>query len=215
VAEPQTHHVDREGTKLYLEYLDKEMNIMGILTAFCVATVAFSLKELLEANGNPPPPLQIIWCHGAWYILIGSPLILGAAACFYKQRSNLAWYYGQISLTLAARTVTGTELHDCLRATDAWDTWVPYRSGFFLLWAGLAGYGAAVFGFKFSWFGSPEAIKIYVATVFVLLAVCCRCACILYAGRYEKEPLTLRSFFGLSSEDTSKSDVEGKTNGEN
>jgi len=31
--------VDREGAKLYLEYLDKEMNIMGILSTFCVATV--------------------------------------------------------------------------------------------------------------------------------------------------------------------------------
>ena len=195
MTEQQTHQVDRESTKLYLAYLDKEMNIMGILSAFCVATVAFSLKELLEANGNPPPPLQTIWVNGAWYVLIGSALILGAAGWFYVQRSNLAWNYGQISLTLAAPTVTGLKLYDWLRDADAWDTWIPYRCAFFFLWAGLAGYGVAALGFKYSWIAHPMPIWIYISVVVVLLAVCWRCAHILAAHPYEQDPLTLKNFF--------------------
>lgn len=197
MAERQTHPVHPESAKLYLDYLDKEMNIMGILSAFCVATVAFSLKELLEANGNSAPTLQTIWINGAWYILIGSALILGAAACFYVQRSNLAWNYGQISLTLAAPTVTGLALYDWLRDADGWDTWIPYRCGFFFLWPGLAGYGVAALGFKCSWISNPKASTIYIAIVVLLLAACWRCARILAAHPYDDDPLTLSSFFGV------------------
>lgn len=195
MAELQTHQVDPESAKLYLEYLDKEMNIMGILSAFCVATTAFSLKELLEAKDQTP--LMTIWNNGAWYILIGSALMLGAAGWFYGQRSNLAWNYGQISLTLTARTVTGMDLHDWLVNADAWDTWIPYRCAFFFLWAGLAGYAVAAVGFKCSWIAHPTLIGIYIAIVIVLLAGCWRCARILAAHPYEEDPLTLASFFSL------------------
>src|SRR5216684_2950180 len=100
MAEQETHQVHRESTKLYLDYLDKEMNHMGILSAFCVATVAFSLKELLEAQ--KPAELWQIRDSAKAYILVGSFLIIAAAAWFYKQRSTLAWFYGQICLALTA-----------------------------------------------------------------------------------------------------------------
>jgi hypothetical protein len=197
VSEQETHQVHRESTKLYLEYLDKEMNIMGILSAFCVATVAFSLKELLEAIA--PSPLRTIWDNGGWYIMTGSALILGAGAWFYGQRSNLAWNYGQISLKLTAPTITRTELYDWLADADAWDTWIPYRCGFFFLWAGLAGYGVAAIGFKYSWIANSTAIGVYIAVVLVLLAICWRCARILAANPYEDDPLTWESFFSFET----------------
>jgi hypothetical protein len=109
VTELETYTVDREGAKLYLDYLDKEMNIMGILSAFCVAAVAFALKEVLGAQSSTS--LANVWTNGAWQILIGSVLILGAAVGFYVERSTLAWYYGQISLTLAAPEIAGEELY--------------------------------------------------------------------------------------------------------
>jgi hypothetical protein len=32
----------------YLTYLDKEMTIMGILSAFCAATLALVIKDFIE-----------------------------------------------------------------------------------------------------------------------------------------------------------------------
>jgi hypothetical protein len=203
MSEQETHQVHRESTKLYLEYLDKEMNIMGILSAFCVATVAFSLKELLEASA--PSPLKTIWDNGGWYILTGSALMLGAGAWFYGQRSNLAWNYGQISLKLAAPAITPrTELYAWLANADAWDTWIPYLCGFFFLWGGLAGYAVAAVGFKYSWIANSTAFEIYVAVVIVLLAVCWRCAWILASNPDEDDPITLKRIFGLEKKTKKK-----------
>ena len=206
MADVESHRVDRESTKLYLDYLDKEMNIMGILSAFCVATVAFSLKELLDAGKDSP--LLDMWNNGHWYVLLGSTLLLGAAAWFYQQRSNLAWNYGQISLTLAAPSVTGTELYDWLRDADAWDTWIPYRWGFFFLWPGLAGYGVVAAGFKCSWIARWEAIGIYLAGTIIVLLISWRCAAILAANPYDDDPLTLASFLGAKQEQASAAPQE-------
>jgi hypothetical protein len=58
---------DAENATLYLRYLDKEMNIMGILSVFCIATVAFPLKELLEAQKSTP--LADMWENTKDYVL--------------------------------------------------------------------------------------------------------------------------------------------------
>jgi hypothetical protein len=194
MCESNTHEVDPEGVKLYLDYLDKEMNIMGILSAFCVATVAFTLRELLEAEPNRP--LEQIWEYSGWFVIIGSALILGAAAWFYRQRSDLAWYYGQISLTRAASEVTKTELFDWLKDADSWTTWISYRCGFFLLWPGLVAYMAAAVSYNWGCFAHATALGIYVSMVLVLLWACWRTACILAAHPYDENPLTLKSLFG-------------------
>jgi len=191
MCESNTHEVDPEGVKLYLDYLDKEMNIMGILSAFCVATVAFTLRELLEAEPNRP--LEQIWEYSGWFV---SALILGAAAWFYRQRSDLAWYYGQISLTRAASEVTKTELFDWLKDADSWTTWISYRCGFFLLWPGLVAYMAAAVSYNWGCFAHATALGIYVSMVLVLLWACWRTACILAAHPYDENPLTLKSLFG-------------------
>src|SRR6266516_4768099 len=81
--------------KHYLDYLDKEMTIMGILSACCVAVVAALLNGIFTAAKG-------LWRSvarcGFWYGLVGSVFFLLAAFSFYVQRSHLAWLYGQISL---------------------------------------------------------------------------------------------------------------------
>ncbi len=193
MGEPKTHEVNPEGTKLYLDYLDKEMNIMGILSAFCTATVAFALKELLAADADKS--LAKIWENSRCFVVIGSLLIFGAAAWFYRQRSDLAWYYGQISLTQAAPQVIRFKLFEWLRDADSWKTWIPYRCGFFFLWPGLAAYMVSAVSYDWSKSVRPIALEIYALIVAALLLVCWRSACILAARPYDEDPLTLESFF--------------------
>jgi hypothetical protein len=77
------------GVKAYLEYLDKEMTIMGILSTFCV--VAASLVIDRTAGAEKTSYLAtMIWAHQMGYVLFGSSLLLAAGLFFYLQRSRLA-----------------------------------------------------------------------------------------------------------------------------
>ncbi len=184
---------DAENATLYLRYLDKEMNIMGILSVFCIATVAFPLKELLEAQKSTP--LADMWENTKDYVLVGSFLIMFSAACFYRQRSTLAWFYGQICLALSAPQITGINLQDWLADADSWATWVPYRWAFWFLWLGMAGYGAALTSYKCHWIASYGALEFYLGGAVLSLSVNWRISHMLVAHRYEDNPLTLRRFF--------------------
>jgi hypothetical protein len=91
-----------EGTKAYLEYLDKEMTIMGILSTFCVAAAALVIDRVGSAE------------HDSFFgglakshivqVLIGSGLLILAGLYFYLQRSTLAFFYGSICMSIAKRT---------------------------------------------------------------------------------------------------------------
>ncbi len=88
-------------TKEYLDYLSKEMTIMGILSGVSIATPAGILHAVLSKDdpGN-------LWSSGQVFIAAGSVLCVMAAGFFYKQRSLLAWYYDQIALTEALSRAT-------------------------------------------------------------------------------------------------------------
>lgn len=196
VTKLEIHTVDRESAKLYLDYLDKEMNIMGILSAFCVTAAAFALKEVLDAQSSTL--LAQVWRNGAWQILIGSVLVLGAAVGFYVERSTLAWCYGQISLTLVAPEITGQELYLWLREADSWGTWIAYRVAFFFLWPGLTGYGVAATSAKSTSITNGFALKLYSALVVVSLLSAVRVACIVKAHSYDDDLKIFRRFFFLN-----------------
>jgi hypothetical protein len=85
-----------DETDGYLRYLGKEMNIMGILSTFCVAVPALFLERLASAAKDTD--LAMIWSSGKTYFWIASALLLVSTALFYKQRSLLAFYYGRIAL---------------------------------------------------------------------------------------------------------------------
>ncbi len=130
--------------KQYLEYLDKEMTIMGILSAVAVAAPAGILSTVLANHSDVKTAL---WNTGQFFILAGSVLCIIAAFCFYKERSLLAWFYGQICLTEARtnKKPISTQLGEWLREADSWETWWPYSWGFTFLVVGIAEYLLALF----------------------------------------------------------------------
>lgn len=124
--------------KIYLDYLDKEMSIMGILSTFCVAVLALVLDRVVSADKGH---LVDVWAKGYPFIVVGSALMLFASLFFYRQRSLLAWYYGQISLCIAK---SSKDTEDWLRESDSWATWIYYRVAFGFLIVAFVEYGFAL-----------------------------------------------------------------------
>src|SRR5438034_7757175 len=101
IARPSaTGAVSAENVRLYLDYLEKEMTIMGVLSAFCVAALSLALNQVLGAEKETA--FHAIRDHGLPYMVLGSLFLLAGAWFFYRQRSLLAWFYGQIALAMAA-----------------------------------------------------------------------------------------------------------------
>lgn len=139
--------MDKEKSNIYLDYLDKEMTIMGILSTFCVIVSGGALDRI---TGTENKFFAEIWFTGSPYIILGSVFALLAALFFYLQRSLLAWYYGQISLCIAKNNEAGADkkrkeknqdeysIHDWYTDADSWPTWIRYNAAFgFLMLAFL------------------------------------------------------------------------------
>ena len=86
-----------KGAEPYLEYLDKEMTIMGILTAFAGGVPSLVLDR--TAGASTSSPFSALWEVERPLILCGSLALFLAALYFYRQRSLLAYYYGQLALS--------------------------------------------------------------------------------------------------------------------
>lgn len=84
----------KERIEVYLEYLDKESNIMGILSSFCVLAAGIVVERVLSADAGY---LKRIADQSNVFVLVGAGLMLYAGVRYYRQRSQIAWYYGQIS----------------------------------------------------------------------------------------------------------------------
>lgn len=129
--------------KPYLDYLDKEMTIMGILSAFAVAAPA---GILVTSIGKDSQIAGQFWNSAEIFIVFGSIYCVVAALLFYKQRSTLAWYYGQIALVQS--TIPSESLDEGLkewfREADSWATWWSYCCAFTALTGGFASYFFAV-----------------------------------------------------------------------
>jgi hypothetical protein len=122
----------------FLEYLDKEMTIMGILSTFSVAAVTLFLKEVGSAEPAKKTLFSLLWLREPWCVLLGSAWILTAAGLFYSQRSTLAWYYGQITLaTEAPRQINNLDPVAWMKEADSWDTWTAHRVAFWCLRLGI------------------------------------------------------------------------------
>ena len=131
-----------DDVKPYLDYLDKEMTIMGILSAFCVGAAALVTREVLKVSGEGQ--LFAARQEDFYYIITGSGLMVVAAAAFYWQRAQLAWHYGQVSLWATDADVSGRGLSDIVRESDTWAVWIPYQAGLWLTAAGLVAYFGAL-----------------------------------------------------------------------
>ncbi len=183
--------VTSESAKFYLDYLEKEMTIMGLLSTFCVAVVALVLEKVLGASERTF--LVDIAQSGRCSLMAASVWVLVAAFYFYRQRSRIAWVYGQIALSLSKNPL---ETEDLLTEADAWTTWLHYHVGFAFLVMGFLYYAAAVWSASsanvatwisihyFLSFGLPALIAV---TVLLLRA------CVLH--QYPQEDKPFKKFF--------------------
>ena len=128
-----------DAVKPYLDYVDKEMTIMGILSAFCVAASALVIERATAAAKDTQ--LALLWSSSRLYLVLGSGYLLLAALFFYRQRSLLAFYYGQICLSLSPYRDEVQTTYDGLRDADSWATWLYYRWGFTFVTLGFLAYG--------------------------------------------------------------------------
>jgi hypothetical protein len=139
----------QDRNKAYLEYLDKEMNIMGILSAFSVIAAGLALDRTMGATAMTA--LAAMWASQSPYLLGGSLMLMIAGLYFYLQRSLLAWYYGQITLSMSeVRDLTPTT-RQWLRDSDSWATWIHYRTAFAAVACGFLFYGFALFPGYLPW----------------------------------------------------------------
>jgi hypothetical protein len=142
--------------KPYLDYLDKEMAIMGLLSTFCVLVIGLTVNSSLSAERGE---LKNVWPYGHWYLLGGSFWTLIAALLFYRQRSLLAYYYGQIALCHVQGSAGEFEnVESAMLDADAWITWFFYQCGFACLIAGFVNYGIALLSLTVPGVRDPTAI---------------------------------------------------------
>lgn len=177
-----------EDVKPYLEYLDKEMTIMGVLSAFAVAAPALVLSQVAGADNNSL--FTRLWLSQQAWFMVGSVSLLFCGLCFYRQRSLLAYYYGQICLTLVSGFPTTKSRDEWLKDADSWATWLKYRWGFGLMVLGFVAYGMAFVAA--SWDRLARLTPWLLPTLVALTVVVCGCqSLVLTRLSHSAEPWTV------------------------
>jgi hypothetical protein len=158
---------------LYLEYLDKEMTIMGVLSAFAVAVPALVLDRLMGAEIQTPA--AELWKTQRPAVLFGSIALFLAGLFFYRQRSLIAFYYGQISLSLTPGCYQESETVKLIHEAELWTTWSHYATAFACITIGFASYMVALLGDNLpSWLPSSPSARLGSITVVVFGALTVR-----------------------------------------
>lgn len=119
--------------KEYLEYLDKEMTIMGILSTFCVAAAALVVDRVGTAEHDSF--FRTLSRDHAVSVFVGSGFLFVAGLCFYLQRSKLAHFYGSICISTIHPGYHPWDTSRWLKEAYSWRTWLRYRAGFSFLMA--------------------------------------------------------------------------------
>ena len=176
-------------TKQYLEYLDREMTIMGVLTAVAVVAPGGILNAALTSDKGQ---MGLLWKSDPFFILAGSVFCIFGALFFYKQRSYLAWYFGQISLEETIGTKDSVKLREWLLEADSWATWWPYGWGFIFLIAGFVEYVLALVFFLLpqQWHWLDGHLWLVKSVLF--------CACPLIAATIAAEEWFIRTRYSFS-----------------
>ena len=161
--------VQSENIKLYLDYLDKEMTIMGVLSTFCIAVPLFVLERLTSPKDGF---LANLWSSGSRYFWFGLVLMLLAGGLYYKQRSLLAWYYGQISLKMALPHHETKQIEEWLKEADSWACWSSYNAAFYLMVAGSVEYGLGILSSRMAYLSMHNVLIALIPILgFIVLGV--------------------------------------------
>jgi hypothetical protein len=126
--------------KPYLDYLDKEMTIEGILSAFCVAVGGVAFDRVLGVKADAASSLVgQLQSFSYPFVLAAIVGVVTAALFFYLQRSTLAWHYGEISFAVATELAGETgdtraaSVSACLDEAHSWSAWNRYKFGWSFL----------------------------------------------------------------------------------
>jgi hypothetical protein len=146
--DPLTPDVDRPldseaDHKVYLEYLDKEMTIMGVLSVFSVAAPAFILDRTFGAS--PSTMGARLWFFQEPTVALATIAFLLAALFFYRQRSDLALWYGQIALSMTPSAYGKPTTKEFIHDADRWSGWRQYYRAFACLTASVTMYALALY----------------------------------------------------------------------
>ena len=156
---------ETDNISKYLDYLDKEMTIMGILSSFCMISLAFATDRIILSDNESQ---HIMWNNTPIYCTIGLFGLLIAALSFYRERALLAWYYGQISLSIAKKNET--EVAELLNKSDSWDNWIYYQVGFGFLFLALSEFGCALLSTKVNYIQTNElSVSIIILIVWFII----------------------------------------------
>lgn len=162
----------------YLNYLEKEMHIMGVLSTFCLAVPVVVIERIssLDDKSLCRGIVATLLCNGWPLLVVACMFMLLGAAFFYLQRSRLAWTYGQIALETAIPQYTGKLLTDRLKEADSWNTWKPYhyaKSACTMAALGFIGAGLSV-RFQFFHVHSQDCVVALVMLLVILVLWICR-----------------------------------------
>jgi len=152
-----------ESVKPYLDYLDMEVTIMRVLSAFAVAVPALIVERLAGADAKSA--LGDIWTTRRSYLLVGAGSFLVSALFFYRQGSLLAWAHGQLCLSQSPYADGVRSTRDLLEEADAWRSWLHYRWAFAFLLLGFV-----LYGFAFTRSPWPERSTLLFLPLFTVIA---------------------------------------------
>jgi hypothetical protein len=131
-------HTLADSAKTYLDYLDKEMTIQGILSAFCVGFAAAAFDRVLLGKAPAGPTTTLITnlrTNPGPFVLTAIIAIMVSALFFYLQRSELAWLHGQVSLAVTRKMENistppdGYTFEEGLKIGNSWSLWNRYLFG--------------------------------------------------------------------------------------
>ena len=99
----------------------------------------------LDTAASPPPGFgnHCDVCIDEINLVLGSTYLLVAAFFFYRQRSLLAFYYGQICLSVSPYRGAVATTYKTPEDADSWMTWLHYRWAFAFVVLGFFEYGIA------------------------------------------------------------------------
>jgi hypothetical protein len=165
---PITSKIKPKRQNSYLEYLDKEMTIMGILSTFSITSAALFLNAVGSAEPSKQTLFLPLWAKEHWYILAGSAWMVAAAGLFYDQRSTLAWYYGQLTLAIEApKKINSLDPVQWMQDADCWTAWLPYSLACWSLALGFIAYAFAILELathqRLPWFAVAASVVVILA----------------------------------------------------
>jgi hypothetical protein len=122
----------------YVTYLLNEMTIMGILSTFCVVVIGGFITVFSNVSKDSALWLRDFWREEGAFVLFGLTAVLIAAFLFYRQRSILSYYVGQIYLSVYDSAIADGSAHELHERANNWITWRFYRLAFLCLFTAAA-----------------------------------------------------------------------------